>query len=53
MVVDLSHASYRTAMDAIEFSQAPVAFSHDGSYTLGLRQGVGSTLKGDYEGTKN
>ena len=24
MVVDLSHASFRTAMDAIEFSQAPV-----------------------------
>ena len=41
MVVDLSHASFRTAMDAIEFSEAPVAFSHDGSYTLGLKQGGG------------
>ena len=39
MVVDLSHASFRTAMDAIEFSQAPVAFTHDGSHTLGQRQG--------------
>ena len=46
MVVDLSHASYRTAMDAIEFSQAPVAFSHDGSYTLGLRQGGGEYAEG-------
>ena len=46
MVVDLSHASYRTAMDAIDFSQAPVAFSHDGSYTLGLQQGGGEYAKG-------
>ena len=46
MVVDLSHASFRTAMDAIEFSQAPVAFSHDGSYTLGLQQGGGSYAAG-------
>ena len=41
MVVDLSHASFRTSMDAIEFSEAPVAFTHDGSYTLGQRQGSG------------
>ena len=34
MVVDVSHASFRTAMDAIESSEAPVTFSHDGSYTL-------------------
>ena len=34
MVVDVSHASYRTAMDAIEASESPVTFSHDGSYTL-------------------
>ena len=46
MVVDLSHASFRTAMDAIEFSEAPVAFSHDGSYTLGLKQGGGEYAAG-------
>ena len=46
MVVDLSHASLRTAMDAIEFSQAPVAFSHDGSYTLGQQQGGGEYASG-------
>ena len=46
MVVDLSHASFRTAMDAIEFSQAPVAFSHDGSYTLGQQQGGGDYAAG-------
>ena len=46
MVVDLSHASFRTAMDAIEVSGAPVAFSHDGSYTLGLHQGGGEYAAG-------
>ena len=46
MVVDLSHASFRTAMDAIEFSQSPVAFSHDGSYTLGQQQGGGEYAAG-------
>ena len=46
MVVDLSHASFRTAMDAIEFSQAPVTFSHDGSYTLGQQQGGGEYAAG-------
>ena len=46
MVADLSHASFRTAMDAIEHSQAPVAFSHDGSYTLGLDQGGGEYASG-------
>lgn len=46
MVVDLSHASFRTAMDAIEFSRAPVAFSHDGSYTLGQQQGGGAYAAG-------
>ena len=46
MVVALSHASFRTAMDAIEFSEAPVAFSHDGSYTLGLKQGGGEYAAG-------
>jgi membrane dipeptidase len=34
MAIDLSHASFRTAMDAIEFSQAPVVFSHNAAYTL-------------------
>ena len=34
MAVDLSHASFRTAMDAIEFSEAPVIFSHNAAYTL-------------------
>ncbi len=46
MVVDLSHASFRTAMDAIEFSQAPVAFTHDGSYILGQQQGGGEYAAG-------
>ena len=46
MVVDLSHASFRTAMDAIEFSQAPVAFTHDGSHTLGQQQGGGEYAAG-------
>ena len=46
MVIDLSHASFQTAMDAIEFSQAPVAFSHDGSYTLGQHQGGGEYASG-------
>ena len=46
MVVDLSHASFRTAMDAIEVSRAPVAFSHDGSYTLGQQQGGGEYAAG-------
>ena len=34
MAVDLSHASFRTAMDAIEFSAAPVVFSHNAAYTI-------------------
>ena len=46
MVVDLSHASFRTAMDAIEFSRAPVVFSHDGSHTLGQEQGGGEYAAG-------
>ena len=46
MVVDLSHASFKTAMDAIEFSQTPVCFSHDGSYTLGQQQGGGEYASG-------
>ena len=34
MAIDLSHASFQTAMDAIEFSEAPVAFSHNAAYAL-------------------
>jgi membrane dipeptidase len=34
MVVDISHASYKTAMDAIEFSEAPVSFSHSAAKAL-------------------
>ena len=34
MAIDVSHASFRTAMDAIHFSRAPIAFSHNASYTL-------------------
>ena len=34
MAIDVSHASFKTAMDAIQFSQVPVTFSHNASYTL-------------------
>jgi membrane dipeptidase len=34
MAIDISHASPRTAMDAIQFSQAPVTFSHNASHAL-------------------
>ena len=34
MAIDVSHASLRTTMDAIQFSQAPVPFSHNAAYTL-------------------
>ena len=34
MAVDLSHASFQTAMDAIEFSKTPVVFSHNAAYGL-------------------
>ena len=34
MVVDLSHAGSRTALDAIEVSQAPVVFSHNAAHAL-------------------
>ena len=34
MAADLSHASPQTAMDIIEFSKAPVIFSHNQAYTL-------------------
>lgn len=34
MAIDLSHASIPTAADAIEFSEAPVVFSHNAAYAL-------------------
>ncbi len=34
MAIDVSHASIPTAMDAIQFSEAPITFSHNASYTL-------------------
>ena len=34
MVVDCSHTGYRTSMDAIEASRAPVIFSHSNARTL-------------------
>lgn len=34
ILVDLSHCGRRTAMDAINASSQPVAFTHTGSYTL-------------------
>ena len=34
MVIDLSHASMPTALDAIEFSRVPVVFSHNAAYAL-------------------
>ena len=34
MAIDVSHASFQTAMDAIHFSEAPISFSHNAAYTL-------------------
>ncbi len=34
MAVDLSHASFQTAMDAVQFSQTPCVFSHNAAYTI-------------------
>lgn len=34
MAVDVSHAGYKTAMDAIEHSQAPIIYSHNAAHTL-------------------
>ena len=34
MAVDLSHASFQTAMDAIQFSEPPVVFSHNAAYAI-------------------
>ena len=34
MLVDLAHAGYRTSMEAIEASRAPVIFSHSNARTL-------------------
>ena len=49
MVVDVSHASFRTAMDAIEASKTPVTFSHDGSYTLASDSFQARRLRKDEE----
>ena len=49
MVVDVSHASFRTAMDAIEASKSPVTFSHDGSYTLASDSFQARRLRKDEE----
>lgn len=34
MVIDVSHASFKTAMEAIERSAAPILYSHNAAYTL-------------------
>jgi membrane dipeptidase len=34
MAIDISHASFNTALDAVKFSKTPVTFSHNASYTL-------------------
>ena len=34
VAVDLSHAGYKTAMDAIEYSKTPVIFSHNAAHTI-------------------
>ena len=34
MAIDLSHASFKTAMDAIHFSQTPVTFSHNAAFSI-------------------
>ena len=39
MVIDLSHAGSRTALEAIEHSQAPVVFSHNAALRSGRQRG--------------
>jgi membrane dipeptidase len=34
MAIDLSHASFKTAMDAIHLSRTPVAFSHNAAFSI-------------------
>lgn len=34
MAVDVSHAGFRTAMDAIQHSRAPIIYSHNAAHTL-------------------
>ena len=34
MIIDLSHSSHKTALDAIQASDAPVIFSHSSAFAL-------------------
>lgn len=34
MIIDLSHSSHKTALDAIQTSEAPVIFSHSSAFAL-------------------
>ena len=34
MIIDLSHSSHKTALDAIQTSDAPVIFSHSSAFAL-------------------
>ena len=34
MIIDLSHSSHKTALDAIQASEAPVIFSHSSAFAL-------------------
>ena len=34
MIIDLSHSSHKTALDALQTSEAPVIFSHSSSFAL-------------------
>lgn len=34
MIIDLSHSSHQTALDALETSQAPVIFSHSSAFAI-------------------
>ena len=34
MIIDLSHSSHKTALDAIQTSEAPVIFSHSSAFAI-------------------
>ena len=34
MIIDLSHSSHKTAMDALQTSDAPVIFSHSSAFAI-------------------